>query len=125
MNTRGTHPNSLANLKAEKRWLDKSPTTTIRVPESLKSIILEVSHTLDDMKNQNPNLFKDLTSNEIGLLPKYLTYSRINEIIKYKKSMYESIKKLDSFLSTYMPRTEKCPPLLERKVSIASDTETN
>ena len=118
MNLRGTNPNSLANLKAEKRWIDKSLTTTIRVPESLKLMILELSHKLDNIKDQNPELFENLVNDELGILPTRLTYNKIEQIIGQKKSMYTSIRKLESFLSVYMPRTEECPMIIERNVNL-------
>ena len=118
MNLRGTNPNSLANLKAEKRWIDKSLTTTIRVPESLKPMILEFAHMVDNIKNNNPDLFENLINDELGILPKRLTYNKIEQIIGQKKSMYVSIRKLELFLSSYMPRTEEYPMIIERHVNL-------
>lgn len=107
MKERKINPNSLNNLKREKGWLDASETITIRVPKSLKEIILTIAHVVDKKKNEENSIdLKVLQDNGIGLLPISLTYNTLDKIADSKKSLSIGVKNMCAFLEIYMPRIE-------------------
>lgn len=103
---KSVNPNSLANL-TKKEWLDESKTVTIRVPENLKSIILEIAHSIDNQRNEKIIL----PDEKLGIIPIDKVYTKLNAMYTDKKSMKETIKKLDQFFTTHIPRLETSPKL--------------